>query len=106
MGVCVVENLSKVFLFEWPLLHLWVMRVYIVWVKGREVTLKKNLQAECFVTVSREGLTHETLAKMTTWHDSSTSSHVLLTWLFRDLAFRELLAKSIDSSFKLEFSPT
>ena len=41
MGVCVVENLSRVFLFEWPLIHLWVMRVYIVWVKGREVTLKK-----------------------------------------------------------------
>ena len=41
MGVCVVENLSKVFLFEWPLIHLWVMRVYIVWMKGREVTLKK-----------------------------------------------------------------
>ena len=68
------------------------MRVYIVWVKGREVTLKKNLQAECFVTVSREGLTHETLAKMTAWHDSSASIHVVLTWLFRDLASRELLA--------------
>ena len=40
MGVCVVENLSKVFLFEWPLLHLWVIRVYIVWVKGKKDTLK------------------------------------------------------------------
>ena len=40
MGVCVVENLSRVFLFEWPHLHLWVMRVYIVWVKGKKVTLK------------------------------------------------------------------
>ena len=40
MGVCVVENLSRVFLSEWPPLHFWVMRVYIVWVKGREVTLK------------------------------------------------------------------
>ena len=40
MGVCVVENLSRVFFFEWPLLHLWVMRVYIVWVKGKKVTLK------------------------------------------------------------------
>ena len=38
--VCVVENVSRVFLSEWPPLHLWVMRVYIVWVKGREVTLK------------------------------------------------------------------
>ena len=40
MGVCVVENLSRVFLSEWPPLHLWVMRVYIVWVKGKKVTLK------------------------------------------------------------------
>jgi len=79
-------------------LHLWVMRVYIVWVKGREVTLKNPL--------GREGLTHETLAKTTAWHDSSTSSHVLLTWLFCGLASRELLAKSIDSSFKLDSSPT
>ena len=40
MGVCVVENLSWVFLSEWPPLHLWVMKVYIVWVKGKKVTLK------------------------------------------------------------------
>ena len=42
MGVCVVENLSRVFLSEWPLTLLWVMRVYIIWVKGEKVTLKKN----------------------------------------------------------------
>ena len=40
MGMCVVENLSRVFLSEWPLLHLWVTRVYIVWMKGKKVTLK------------------------------------------------------------------
>ena len=40
MGVCIVENLSRVFLSEWSPYNLWVMRVYIVWVKGREVTLK------------------------------------------------------------------
>ena len=40
MCVCVVENLSRVFLSEWPPLHLWVMRVYIVWVKGKKVTLE------------------------------------------------------------------
>ena len=39
--VCyVVENLSRIFLSEWPLIHLWVMRVYIVWVKGKKVTFK------------------------------------------------------------------
>ena len=42
MGMCVVENLSRVFLSELPLLHLWVMRVYIVWVKGKKVTLKNS----------------------------------------------------------------
>ena len=40
MGVCIVENLSRVFLSEWPPLHLWIMRIYIVWVKGKKVTLK------------------------------------------------------------------
>ena len=43
MGVCVVKNLSRVFLSEWPLLHLWVMRVYIVWVKGKKVIIKNLL---------------------------------------------------------------
>ena len=43
MGVCVVENQSRVFLSKWPFIHLWIIRVYIVWVKGREVTLKKPL---------------------------------------------------------------
>ena len=43
MGVCVVENLSRVFLSKWPLLYLWVMRVYIVWVKGKKVILENPL---------------------------------------------------------------
>ena len=38
--VCVLENLSREFLSEWPLILLWIMRVYIVWVKGKKVTLK------------------------------------------------------------------
>ena len=40
MGVCVVENLSMVFLSKWPLILLWVMKVYTIWVKGKKVTLK------------------------------------------------------------------
>ena len=40
--VCVVENLSRVFLSKWPPLHLWIMRIYIAWVKGKQVTLKKT----------------------------------------------------------------
>ena len=43
MGVCVVENLYRVFLFEWSFLLLWVMIVYMVWVKGKKVTLKNPL---------------------------------------------------------------
>ena len=43
MGVCVVENLFGVFLSEWSLLHLWVMRVYIIWVKDMKVSLKNPL---------------------------------------------------------------
>ena len=43
MDVCVVENLSRVFLSEWPAYNLWVTRVYIVWVKGKKVTLKNPL---------------------------------------------------------------
>ena len=46
MGVCVVVNLSRISLFEWPLSLLWVMRVYIVWVKGKKVTLKNPLSKE------------------------------------------------------------
>ena len=64
MGVYVVENLSRVFLFEWPLILLWVMRVYIVWVKSRKVTLK-ILKIESFTGISWEGLSCETLTKMT-----------------------------------------
>ena len=37
---CVVENLSRVFLSEWPLILLWGMRIYIVWVKDNKVTFK------------------------------------------------------------------
>ena len=62
MGVCVVENLSRVFLSELSLILLWVMRVYIVWVKGKKVTLK-IFQAECFIGTLRDGLSFEVLAK-------------------------------------------
>ena len=37
--VCVVENLSRVFLSKWLLILLWVIEVYL-WVKGKKVTLK------------------------------------------------------------------
>ena len=80
MGVYVVENLSRVFLSEWLLYNLWVIKIYIVWVKGKKVTLK-IFQEECFMTTSRKGLTHGTLTKLTVWYDSLASSHTLFTWL-------------------------
>ena len=46
MDVCVVENLSRVFLSEWSPLHSWAIRVYIVWVKGKKVILKNPLGKE------------------------------------------------------------
>ena len=39
--VCVVENLSRVFLSEWLLILLWVIEAYL-WVKGKKVTLKNS----------------------------------------------------------------
>ena len=61
---CVVENLSRVFLSKWPPILLWVMKVYIVWVKDKKVTLK-IIQAKHFASISRKGLTRETLTKLT-----------------------------------------
>ena len=40
MVVCAIENLSRIFLSEFPHILLWVMRAFIVWVKGKKVTLK------------------------------------------------------------------
>ena len=36
----VIKNLFRVFLSKWPLLHLLVMKVYIVWVKNKKITYK------------------------------------------------------------------
>ena len=47
------------------------MRVYIVWVKGKKVTLK-NLQVECFASISQVDPSRETLVKLIACHDTST----------------------------------
>ena len=47
--------------------------------------VKQNItyyQAESFAGPSQVGLTRKTLTKDTAWHDSSSFSHVLYTWLF------------------------
>ena len=105
MGVCVVDNQSRVFLSEWPHLHLWVMRVYIEWVKGMKVSLK-NPPSRMFRDYlagrpySRDTHENNSLARLFIFQ--SCAPHVL----FRGLASRELLAKSTDSSFKFKSSPT
>ena len=81
------------------------MRVYIVWVKGKKVTLK-NPPGRCFVTTSQKGLTRETLKKLTAWHDSSASSHVLLTCHFRGNPSCELVMKCTNLHFMLDSSLT
>ena len=93
MGVCAVENLSKVFLFEWPLIHLWVMRVYIVWVKGRELTLKKPpgrmfhdcLAGRSYLQDTRE---NDSLARLYSFQ--SSAPHVALLRLSFSRVFREI----------------
>ena len=69
--------------------------------------VKQNItfcQTETFTGPSRVGLTHETLVKNTVWHESSSSSHVLNTWLFSQVRFSrdncESVAKSTCSSFE------
>ena len=75
---CGIENLSRVFLFEWSHLLLWVMRVYLVWMKGKNVTLK-ILQAECFAgwPFSRDNCEIDSLAQLFIFQ------HVLPTCPFR-----------------------
>ena len=98
--MCVVENLSRVILFEWPTIHLWVMKVYIVCVKSREVTLKKPLGrmfCDCLAGRSypRDTCENDSLARLFSFQ--SCAPHVL----FRGLASRELLAKSTDLQISL-----
>ena len=103
---CVVENLSKIFLFEQPLLLLWVMKVYIVWVKGKKITLK-ILHAKSFIGTLQVGPSCKTVAKLIAWHDSSTSRMCFSRALFARTFTRELLAsqsqKFTDSSFRARF---
>ena len=82
MGVCVVENLTRVFLSKWPPLHLWVMRVYIVWVEGREVTLKNPLGrmfCDCLAGRPYSRDTRKILQAGMTLQLSACASHVALS---------------------------
>ena len=64
----------------------------------------QNSKTECFAGISREGLTHEILAK-TSCHDSLHSSHVLCTWLTSQEVFSRFTCEnSFDLQCCLEFS--
>ena len=81
------------------------MRVYIVWVKGKKVTLK-NPPSRMFREYlmgrpyPQDTLETDSLARL--FNFQSCAPHML----FCGLASCELLAKSTDSSFKLDSSPT
>ena len=89
MGVCVVENISRVFLSEWLHSNLWALRVYIVWVKGKKVTLK-NPPGKMFHDYLVGRPYPRDTRKNDSLHNSLASNHMLLTWLFRGLASREI----------------
>ena len=102
MGMCVVENLSRVFLFEWPPLLLCVMRVYIVWVKGKKVTLKNPPGREFHGYFARRPYSRDTpkmLQAGMTLQLPTCASHVALL----QVASSKTLVKSIDSSFYARF---
>ena len=60
---CVMENLFRVFFWIVFLTFVGNEGIYIVWVKGKKVTLK-ILKAESFAGTSRGGTSCETLAKL------------------------------------------
>ena len=89
--VCyIVENLSRVFLFEQLLILLQVIRVYIIQVKGKKVTLK-IFQEESFVGSTWVCPIHETVEKLTAQHNSSAFSMCFLCGLFTNNSSRKLL---------------
>ena len=106
--VCVVENLSSVSLSEWSLMILWVMRVYIVWVKGKKVTLKM-FYAKRFVSILWEGLTRETLVKFSRLVDSLASNMCFSRALFKGtllVSYSRTNRETIQIlHFKLDSSP-
>ena len=73
------------------LILLWVMRVYIIWVRGKKVTLK-ILQVESFMGTLQDGLSRKVFAKCSLTLDSSTSSMCFSCGLFVGTFTHELLA--------------
>ena len=53
----------------------------------------QNSKTECFASISREGLTHELLAK-TNCHNSLHFSHVLYKWLTSQDSFSRIFSQN------------
>ena len=97
MGVCIVENLSRVFLSEWPPILLWVMMVYIVWVKGKKVTLKNPPSKEFHEYFARRPYPwdiHKTNNLAWLLSFQSCASHMAISRVSFSQASRNLLMKS------------
>ena len=78
---------------EQPLLLLWVMRVYIVWVKGKKIALK-ILQAQSFAGTSQDDLSREVLAKFSLILDISASNMYFSCGLFAETLLTNFLRDS------------
>ena len=102
--VCVVENLSRVFLSKQPPHNLWVMRVYIVWVKGKKVTLK-NSSSRMFRDYlvgrpySRDTRENDSLARLFSFQ--SCAAHMPFSREPFSQTSRELVAKCTDLQLSL-----
>ena len=89
MCVCCRKHILGFSLWMTSLILLWVMRVYIVRVKGKKVTFK-NPPDRMFRDYlagrpySRDTFKTDSLARLFSFH------HVLLMWLLRGLASREI----------------
>ena len=75
------------------LILLWVIMVYIVWVKGKKITLKNPLGREFREYFAGRPYPWDT-HKTDSLEQLFNSNHVLLMWLFHGLASWYLLVKS------------
>ena len=97
MGVLCCRNLSRIFFLNSLSLLLWVMRVYIVWVKSKKVTLK-IFQVKSSAGTSRDGLSHKVLAKYSLVLNSSASSMCFSCALFEETLLANFLQASHETT--------
>ena len=91
MGMFCCRNLFRIFSLNSVIVLLWVMRVYMVWMKGKKVTLK-IIQTENFASTSWNGLSRKALTKCSLILDSSASNMCFSYAFFTGTFTRELLA--------------